>query len=213
MCASLISYFGEKVDDPTAAKRGPKAQRGEVADRILLTARTSFASNGFAATTLQGIARVAGVDTKLVRYYFSSKEALLAACLVVPPEFLENNRRLLELPIAERGEAIVRGLLASWANPALALVLRTSLLIAAHEPAAMDVVRRVFSEGLIPAIGGDIDPDELVVRGGLISGQLLGLAFTRFIFAVPQAVAIEDETIVRNVGATVQRYLTGEVSG
>ncbi len=196
----------------TAGKRGPKAHRGEVAERVLMAARLGFAANGYAATTMQGIARDAGVDTKLVRYYFANKETLLAECLVVPPTFVEANRLLLELPINERGEAIVRGMLAAWSQPALALILRTSLLIAAHEPVAMDVVRGVFSEGLIPAVASDIPESERATRGGLIASQMLGLAFTRFIFEIPQTVGISDPEIVHTIGATIQRYLDGELT-
>jgi AcrR family transcriptional regulator len=189
--------------------RGPKAQRGEVADRILDQARESFAENGYAATTLQGIARAAGVDTKLVRYYFTNKDALLAECLTVPPEFLPGVRALSAVPPDEHGEALVRHQLSVWADPRMARIMRTSLLIAAHVPAAMARVRVVFVEGLIPAVGGGIDPAELGVRGGLVAAQMLGLAFARFIFAIDQTAAIPDDQIVTQVGATIQRYLDG----
>jgi hypothetical protein len=91
----------------------------------------------------------------------------------------------------------------------MARVMRTSLLIAAHVPAAMDRVRAVFVDGLIPAVGGGIDPAELPVRGGLVASQMLGLAFARFIFAIDQTAAIPDDQIVTQVGATIQRYLDG----
>ncbi len=180
-----------------------------MAERILSVARESFAEHGYAATTLQGVARAAGVDTKLVRYYFTDKETLLAECLVAPEPFLRLVQALADHPIAGRGEAIVRTQLAAWADPDLARVMRTSLVIAAHEPAAMTRVRAIFVEGLIPAIEADMDPAERTVRGGLITSQLLGLAFARFIFAIDQTAAIDDEQVVRTVGATVQRYLTG----
>jgi AcrR family transcriptional regulator len=191
------------------ARRGPKAQRGEVAERILDQARESFAEHGYAATTLQGIARAAGVDTKLVRYYFAGKDALLAECLTTPAGFLDRVRAVGEVPIAGRGEAIVRTQLAAWADPALGRIMRTSLLIAAHEPIAMAKVRAVFADGLIPAVGAGLDPAEASVRGGLISSQLLGLAFARFIFAIDQTAAIPDTEIIKAVGATIQRYLDG----
>lgn len=192
-----------------ANRRGPKAHRGEVADRILAQAREDFAAHGYAATTLQGIARAAGVDTKLVRYYFTSKDALLAECLTVPDDFLDRVRAMSGVPVGARGEAIVRTHLAVWADPDLARILRTSLLIAAHEPLAMAKVRAVFADGLIPAVSAGIDPAELDTRGGLITAQLLGLAFARFIFTVDQTAAIPDEQIVSSVGATIQRYLDG----
>ena len=190
-------------------QRGPRAQRGEIAEQILARARESFAADGYAATTLQGVARAAGVDTKLVRYYFGSKEALFDACLTRPELLLERARAAGDVPLAHRGEAVVRAMLSAWANPDLALVLRTSLLIAAHEPAAMARVRAVFTDGLIPAIAEGLDPDEVSVRGGMVSSQMIGLAFARFVFALDDAAAIPDEQLVFSVGATVQRYLTG----
>lgn len=194
------------------AHRGPRAQRGEIAERILARAREGFAVDGYAATTLQGVARAAGVDTKLVRYYFGSKEALFDACLVLPEHFLGRIREAVDVPLPQRGEAVVRAMLGAWAQPDLHRVLRTSLLIAAHEPAAMSRVRAVFSDGLIPAISPGLDPDEVSVRGGLVSSQMIGLAFARFIFALDDAAAIPDDQLVFSVGATVQGYLTGPLS-
>lgn len=192
--------------DP-ASRRGPKAERGAVADRILRIARESFAELGYSATTLQGVARAAGVDTKLVRYYFTSKEDLLSECLVIPDAFLERIRRLSEMPPSERGVALVRIQLANWADPNIALIMRTSLLIAAHEPLAMAKVRAVFVDGLIPALTDSMAAEEVAQRGGLITSQLLGLAFARFIFAIDQTVAISDEAIIQSIGVTIQRYL------
>lgn len=193
------------------ATTGPKAPRGEVADRILQTARVAFARDGFAGTTMQGIARESGVDTKLVRYYFGSKEALLVACLATPMGLLERIGPTASLPLEQRGEAIVRAMCEGWADPDLALVLRTSLLIGAHEEIAMARVRAIFVDSLIPALGLDPDLPESSVRGGLISAQLLGLAFARFVYKIDQTTAISTEAIVRHVGETIQRYLTGPV--
>ena len=185
--------------------RGPKAQRGEIAHRILVQARESFARHGYAATTLQGIARSAGVDTKLVRYYFTSKETLFAECLAAAPGPLVDRVRAVALrPPGERGEALVRTHLAAWADPDLARILRTSLQIAAHEPIAMAKVRAIFVDSLAPVIGDGADSER---RAGLISAYLLGLAFARFVFAVDQATGIPDEQVVRSVGATIQRHL------
>lgn len=202
-----------KTETDATNRRGPKAERGAVAERILHHARASFAELGYAATTLQGVARAVGVHTRLVRYYFTSKEDLFEACLVVPEALLTRVRLLSDVPPSERGPALVRTLLANWADPDLALNMRTSLLIAAHEPTAMAKVRAVFVDGLIPAIAGGIPADELQLRGGLITSQLLGLAFARFIFQIDQTVAIPDDAIVRMVGATIQRYIDGPLSG
>lgn len=188
--------------------RGPRAQRGEIAERILAAAQEGFAADGYAATTLQGVARGAGVDTKLVRYYYRDKHTLFEACLPGPELLVERVQGAIDVPLPERGQAAVRAALAAWADPDLARVLRTSLLIAAHEPAAMARVRAVFTDGLIPAITRGLDPAESEVRGGLIASQMIGLAFARFVFALEPTAGIPDVQLVAVVGATVQRYLT-----
>jgi DNA-binding transcriptional regulator YbjK len=66
---------------PTAKRnptrhRGPRDEPGVMLERITVAARASFARNGWAGTTLRGVARQVGVDPALVHYYFSSKEEL-----------------------------------------------------------------------------------------------------------------------------------------
>ena len=198
-------------DTPSGGRRGPKGERGAVADRILREAREQFARDGYAATTLQGIARAAGVDTKLVRYYFGDKETLLTECLVAPPGLIERVRAIAEAPRSERGELLVRTHLAAWADPDLARIMRTSLLIAAHEPVAMARVRSVFVDGLLPAIRDVGSVREARVRSGLMCSQLVGLAYARFILTIDQTASIADDDLVRLVGANLQHYLDIEL--
>lgn len=193
-------------------RRGPKGGRGAVAEQILRVAREQFADVGYASATLQGIARQAEVDTRLVRYYFRDKETLLAECLTSPPGLVERVQSIAAAPRAERGELLVRTHLAAWAEPDLALIMRTSLLIAAHEPAAMAKVRAIFVDGLLPAVLDGSESEEARTRSGLICSQLLGLAYARFILAIDQTVSIDDETVIEQVGATLQRYLDDPAS-
>jgi AcrR family transcriptional regulator len=58
--------------------------RGEIAEQILTAARTSFATRGYAGTTLRDVAAAANVDRALVTYYFTSKAGLLAAAIEPP---------------------------------------------------------------------------------------------------------------------------------
>ena len=106
-----------------------------------------------------------------MRYYYRDKETLFEACMPGPEQLVARVRETVNVPLPERGEAAVRALLDAWADPALARVLRTSLLVAAHEPAAMVRVRAVFTDGLIPAITEGLDPAEAAVRGGLITSR------------------------------------------
>jgi hypothetical protein len=114
----------------------------------------------------------------------------------------------VDVPLLQRGEAVVAAMLSAWANPDSARILRTSLLIAAHEPAAMARVRAVFSDGLIPAISEGIDPDKLSVRGGLVSSHVIGPSFAPFLFALDAAAAIPNRQLISRDGRTIHRYLT-----
>jgi AcrR family transcriptional regulator len=191
---------------PNGNRRGPKGERGAVAERILREARERFAQDGYAATTMQGVARAAGVDTKLIRYYFRDKETLLGECLVTPPGLIERVRAIEQAPRSEQGKLLVRTFLAAWADPDLSRIMRTSLLIAAHESVAMARVRSIFIDGLLPALDDIGDTQAARVRSGLICSQLVGLAYARFILTIDQTVSISDEDLIRLVGANLQRY-------
>jgi AcrR family transcriptional regulator len=199
------------ADSPAGGRRGPRGRRGDVADRILDVARDSFASRGFDGTTMQRIARDAGVDTRLVSYYFTSKDALLVAALEPPEGFLEGIRAALDVPEGERGVTLVARVLAAWGEPRLARLLRSAILMAAQEPAAMDLLRAVFVRAILPAVSEALPDDERELRAALVSTQILGMAITRFVYEVDQVVAIPDTLLIAAVGGTVQRYLMDEL--
>ena len=62
------------------------------------------------------------------------------------------------------------------------------------------------------------DPTGLKISGvwGIV-GQLagvalmLGLAFARYLFALPELARVSDAAIVESVGPTIQRYLDGDI--
>jgi len=201
----------DSVSESAPRRRGPRGARGDVAAKIIDAARKRFAEDGFAATALTTVARDAGVDNKLVHYYFSSKEELFEATLTVPEDFLATAVEATTSPLPDRGEAIVRNLLRAWDDPQLRLTFRSILLMAAHEEVAMVRVREYFEDRLLVAIEDGLSDEDRRLRVGLISSQLIGLAFSRFVFRLQQVAAIDDDTIVSMVGATVQRYLTGPI--
>ncbi|MGB0091217.1 MAG: helix-turn-helix domain-containing protein [Solirubrobacteraceae bacterium] len=100
--------------------------------RITDAARASFAENGWAGTTMRGVARAAGVDPALLHYYFSSKEELLDASTLPPPQWIAAIQRTNSSPLGARGEAIVRNLVWSWSQPEIRDVLSSVLMTAAH---------------------------------------------------------------------------------
>jgi AcrR family transcriptional regulator len=194
-----------------AGRRGPRGQRGEVADRILTAARGSFAARGYTGTTLRGVAAAAGVDPSLVSYYFSDKTGLLAAALEPPEAMAATVARAAATPLRRRGKALVEALLSLWEDPASADILRSIILTAAHEPVAMDRLRQVFQTTLLAAVAENLDDEERSVRVGLVASQMIGLAMARYVWQVGALAQLPPEDVARYVAPALQRYLSGRL--
>lgn len=164
-----------------------------------------FAINGFERSTLREIARLAEVDPAMIIRYFGGKDALFAR--VAMPDL-----RLHDLGGAGRvavGEALVRHFLAQWEGEegggGLPILLRSA---ASNEEAAAKL-REIFAAQVLPVVAPLGPAGTAPERAGLVASQLLGLALTRYILKLPPVVALPLDTILREVGATVQRYATG----
>ena len=195
-----------------AAKRGPKAQRGEVSEQILAAARASFAQHGYAGTTMRSAAAAAGVDPALVTYYFGDKPGLLAAVLEPPATMIEAITAAASAPIRHRGEALVTTLLAQWESPVSGEILRSIILTAAHEPVAMDRLREVFAFSILAAVSAHLDDEaERGLRTGLVASQMIGVVMARYVWRVGALAEMAPDEVVRYIAPTIQRYLAGRL--
>ncbi len=180
--------------------RGPTAKSQRTRATIELAARRLFAEQGFERTTIRDIASEAGADPALVIRYFGSKDELFAA--VAEPEL--GLPDLSALDPARIGESLVRHFLDLWDGASgLPVLLRS----AASNPAAAEQLRKVFATQVFPVIAAAGARETAPMRAGLVASQLLGLALTRYILALPPVVALEREIIIREIGRTVQRYV------
>src|SRR5579859_6304193 len=82
-----INWRGRWCGVTGRGARGPRGERGEQADKIIAAARRSFATRGYAATSLRSVAQDADVDPGLVHYYFRTKTGLLEAVMQPPEAF------------------------------------------------------------------------------------------------------------------------------
>ncbi|WP_405803734.1 TetR family transcriptional regulator [Streptomyces sp. NBC_00210] len=189
--------------------RGPRGERGAQADRILAAARTSFAERGYAGTSLRSVAHAADVDPTLVNYYFSNKMGLLKAALEPPVAFGEGIAEAAEVPLEERGRAFVEAALRMWDDPATSEILRSIILAASHEPFAMERLRSVFSALVLQVVSASLPDDDAKLRADLVATQMVGLAMTRYVWAIDRIAHMPSEQVIRLIAPTVQYYLTG----
>ena len=190
---------------------GPRDERGVLSARILTAAREAFAETGWAGTTMRAVARAADVDPALVYHYFGSKEGLLEAATNPPPRWLENVAKTWTTPVSELGSALLRLMLGAWADDEVGPLLRAVLQTAAHEPSTREKLRRIVESSLMGVSQLGVDEHDRMVRSGLISSQIMGLAMMRYVWRIEPVASMSDDEVVAAVAPNLQRYIEGEL--
>jgi AcrR family transcriptional regulator len=182
--------------------RGTTAKSERTKAAIESAASRHFRERGYDATTIRDIAAEAGTDPALVIRYFKNKESLFARVaeprLELPPLGNVDPRQI--------GDTLIRRFLEIWEgeDSGMPILLRS----AASTQAAAQKLREIFAAQVVPAIAAVRPDDNVGQRAALISSQLLGLALTRYVLKLPPAVALDRETIIREVGSALQRFAT-----
>jgi AcrR family transcriptional regulator len=191
---------------------GPRDERGVLAGRIVAAARDEFAAHGWAGTTIRAVARAADVDPALVYHYFGSKEGLLDAATNPPQKWLESVAKVWTTPVDQLGAALITLLLASWADDEIGPTLRAILQTAAHERATREKLRRVVEGTLMGVSGLGSDERDRLVRSGLISSQMMGLALMRYVWKIEPIASMAEEEAIAAIAPNLQRYVNGDLT-
>jgi AcrR family transcriptional regulator len=192
-------------------KPGPRDERGVLAARILDVARESFAEHGKAGTTVRAVARAADVDPALVYHYYRSKDALLEACTTPPPEWIATIAGVWGGPTGQLGRSLVAVTLENWQNDKFAPIMRAVLLIAAHDDGIREKLRLIVETSLMGPAAIGLSDQERLIRAGLVSSQLIGLAFVRYLWKIEPIASMSDAEVVAAIAPTLQRYIDGPV--
>lgn len=190
---------------------GPRDDRGVLAGQILVAAREAFADTGYAGTTIRAVARAAHVDAALVYHYFGSKEALLDAATAPPQRWLDSVAATWTTPAPQLGEALVRLMLDAWADDEIGPVLRAILQTAAHEDSTREKLRLVVERSLMGVSQLGADDGDRLVRSGLISSQIMGLAMMRYVWHIEPLASMSDDALVAAVAPNLQRYIEADL--
>ncbi|MBB5960033.1 AcrR family transcriptional regulator [Saccharothrix tamanrassetensis] len=166
---------------------------------ILLAARERFASDGYERATIRAVATEAGIDPAMVMRYFGSKEKLFAAAAAIDlriPEVVDE---------ADPGPGLVRHFVERWEQDD---TLRALLRAAVSHEAAAERMRALFAEQLGPVAARLAPEGAGPVRAGLVATQMVGLALSRYVLALPPVVGLSHDAIAAWLGPTISRYLT-----
>jgi AcrR family transcriptional regulator len=183
-----------------------------LAARILTAAREAFADTGLAGTTIRSVARQADVDPALVYHYFGSKEGLLDVATAPPQRWLESVAKTWTTPVPELGSALLRLMLGAWADDEIGPVLRAVLQTAAHDPGTREKLRRVVEGSLMGVSHLGSDERDRLVRSGLVSSQLMGLAMMRYVWRIEPVSSMSDDELVAAVAPNLRHYIEDDLT-
>src|SRR5262249_46593858 len=186
------------------SRTGRRPGAPDTRDAILRVARRRFATRGYDATSLRGIATEAKVDPALVIHYFGTKEALFIAATGLPARLPE---LFAGLPLRDRVRALVLGYLQlvdsdQSRNAFLALVRS-----AVSNQKAATMLREFLTSELLPVIGRPTGQPDAQLRASLVAAQLIGIAALRHVIRVEPLVKASPDQIVALVTPAVEQYL------
>ena len=165
------------------------ARRAASAQRILVAARHEFATHGYDATTIRGVARRAEVDPALVIQHFGSKAALFRSAVQLDPDTpAAAADHLLEV-VAARSAPL---------PPEMAALVR-SMLTVPDATAAMKAYLDERVANLATSIGG---PDA-ELRAAVAVSTILGLTLARHFLELDGLAGASDEDVARVAGPLV----------
>ncbi len=187
----------------TGRRPGTPATR----DAILAVARRRFATRGYDATSLRGIATEAEVDPALVIHYFGTKEGLFVAATGLPAGLSELFGNLAALPLHDYVQALVRGYLQlvdsdKSRNTILALVRSA---VSNDKAAAM--LREFLTAELLPVIARLTGHPDAQLRASLVAAQLIGIATLRHVIRIEPLVKASPDEIVTLVTPAIEQLL------
>jgi AcrR family transcriptional regulator len=192
----------------TGARRGRRPAGEDTRGLILEAARAEFGSRGYEATTLRQIARVAGVDPRLVHHYFDGKEDLFVNALDFPARPQEVVALVLEGPPELLGERLVRVILGVWASPEGRARIIALLSGALGSDAASRLLREFVTAQLLGRIASALEVDRAPLRAALAASHVVGLAMARIVIEIEPLTSIDADELARLVGPVIQHYLT-----
>ena len=191
-------------------RRGPGRRPGAADTRgeILAAARAEFAAKGYDASSVRGIARVAGVDPALVHHYFGSKEKVFVAAMELPFDPAERLPLVLAGDPAELGERLVRMFLGIWAEPDFRTPMVGMVRSAFGGEQGAKMLREFVGTALLGRVAqaiGPVDP----LRVQTAAAQMVGVVILRHVVRIEPLASADAEEIVALIAPTVQRYLIG----
>ena len=192
----------------TGRRPGPNTTRELIAD----TARKHFAALGYDRTSMRQVALAAEVDPTLVAHYFGTKLDLFLAVVELPID----PAALIDRVVGDGADGVGTRLAAAVLDVLDDEVRRRPMVgmirAATSEPEAARLVRDFLTRNILLPIAQRLQVDHPEYRAGLVMSQIAGFTLARYIVGIEPLASHPRPLVVADLGATLQRYLGGELS-
>jgi AcrR family transcriptional regulator len=188
-------------------RTGRRPGAPDTRDAILAVARRRFATHGYDATSLRGIAADAQVDPALLIHYFRTKEGLFTEATGFPVRLSELLPPLDGATPREAVQTLVRGYLqvvdSDQSRNAILALIRSAV---SNEKAAT-MLREFLTAELLSSLAAISDFPNAPLRASLVAAQLIGIAMLRHVVRVEPIAKASPDEIVALVAPVIERYL------
>jgi AcrR family transcriptional regulator len=196
----------------SSVRRRGRRPAGKDTKNALLTAGLAvFNEVGYEKATVRAIAARAGVDPAMVNHWFGGKEGLFAAAVRLPVNPNEIIEAIIEGPIEEMAERIVRRFLTVWDTAGGGVFTALVRSISSHRLAA-DLLRGLFVQVIFTKVLARTRADRPELRASLCATQMIGLGMLRYVLVFEPIASADHDTLVAVVAPTLRRYLIGELT-
>ena len=188
-------------------RTGRRPGTSDTRDQILAVARRRFATRGYDATSLRGIATDAKVDPALLIHYFGTKEGLFTAATGLPAGLSVLFAGEQDQTPRAFAETLVRSYLrfvdSDQSRNAILALVRSAV---SNEKAAA-MLREFLTAELLPVIAARTGHENAPLRASLVAAQLMGLAMLRHVVRLDQVARATPDEIVALVAPVIEHYL------
>jgi AcrR family transcriptional regulator len=197
---------------------GRRPGKADTRQEIIEAARQVFAEKGYDGTSLRAVARAAAVDPALVHHYFDGKSDLFVAAMALPfdPRQVRDHAARAQGSTAPTspqaatpGPETVEAFLTMWDRAeGTGSSFASCVAAMASSPNVADAMREFVNERVwanLPRNEGESEA-QARRRVAMISSQLMGLAFERYILRVPPVSTATPKEVARWGGPTLRRY-------
>ena len=194
---------------PRRGGRRPGGSRTR--DAILAAAQRQFAVLGYDRTTMRSVAAEAGVDQKLVGYFFASKQRLLVTATKLPFDPGEVAPAIFGGDPAAIGERMARFVVGILEDADAGSRMIGLIRAAAAEPEAAVMVRDLLTRELWARGTELLAADQPKLRISLMASDLIGLMMARYIIGAEPLASLSPDAVVACIAPALQRHLAGPI--